>query len=67
MRAPDVYVVTLRTSRGQLVTVPFAGVDQGQVLYTAMELYPDCQVVRVHREGEWGTADGAAVDHAAAW
>lgn len=57
MRTPQVYVATLRTPQGQLVTAPFVGVDRGQVLYTAMEFYPEHQLVRLTRDDQWD-ADG---------
>jgi hypothetical protein len=57
---PDFYTATLRTSRGALMTLAFAGMSEGQVLYAALELYPDCDVVRICRDGQWG--EPAAVD-----
>jgi hypothetical protein len=57
MRTPQVYVATLRTSTGQLITVPFVGVDRGQALYAALEIYPDCDLVRLTRDDQWD-ADG---------
>jgi len=57
MRAPQVYVATLRTRQGQLVTAPFVGVDRGQVLYAALEIYPDCDLVRLTRDDQWDDAD----------
>jgi hypothetical protein len=66
MRTPEIYTVTLRPCRGETFTVMFAGVDSGQVLYAAMEIYPGCEVVRLCREGQWDSADDrAAADHAA--
>jgi hypothetical protein len=49
----DVYVVTMRSKVGALQSVPFMGEDSKQVLYTALELYPDWQVVRVNRDEQW--------------
>jgi hypothetical protein len=49
----DVYVVTMRSKVGALQSVAFMGDDSKQVLYTALELYPDWQVVRVNRDEQW--------------
>jgi hypothetical protein len=49
----DVYVVTMRSKRGTVKAVPFMGEDTRQVLYTALELYPDWQIVRVNRDEQW--------------
>jgi hypothetical protein len=49
----DVYVVTMRSKRGAVQSVAFMGDDSKQVLYTALELYPDWQVVRVNRDEQW--------------
>ena len=49
----EVYVVTMRSKRGAVQAVPFMGEDTRQVLYTALELYPDWQVVRVNRDDQW--------------
>jgi hypothetical protein len=49
----DVYVVTMRSKRGTMKAVPFIGDDTKQVLWTALELYPDWQIVRVSRDQQW--------------
>lgn len=64
----DVYTVALQESSGVLQTVVFAGSCRSQVLYAVMELYPDCRVVRVSRDGQWDErADGPAADAGAPW
>lgn len=49
----DIYAVTFQRPNGGLETVGFAGDDPRQVLYAALELYPDWQVVRVNRDEQW--------------
>lgn len=68
MRPVEVYLVNLRSSKGKELAVSFVGSTRGQVLYAAMEMYPDYSIVRVHREGQWDDpADWAPADHAQAW
>ena len=49
----DVYVVTMRSKLGAVRSVPFIGDDKKHVLWTALELYPDWQIVRVSRDQQW--------------
>lgn len=58
----DVYMVTMRSKRGTVKAVPFMGEDTRQVLYTALELYPDWQIVRVNRDEEWREQSDGATD-----
>jgi hypothetical protein len=49
----DIYAVTFQRPSGGLETVGFVGEDPRQVLYAALELYPDWRVVRVNRDEQW--------------
>jgi hypothetical protein len=60
----DFYTATLRTAKGLVLTVPFAGASRSQVLYAVTELYPDCHVVRINRDDQWEeSVDGQAAHH----
>jgi len=49
----DVYVVTFKTHRGLLKQMAFMGISRSEVLYAAMEIYPDWDIVRVTRDVDW--------------
>jgi hypothetical protein len=53
----DVYVVTMRSKEGMVESVSFIGDTTKQVLYSALEFYPDYQVVRVNKAQQWDLAD----------
>jgi hypothetical protein len=49
----NMYAVTFQRPNGGMETVGFVGDSQQQVLYAALELYPDWRVVRVNRDEQW--------------
>jgi hypothetical protein len=53
----DVYVVTMRSKEGKVESVSFMGDTTKQVLYSAMEFYPDHLVVRVNKAQQWNATD----------
>lgn len=60
MKAPEVYVATLRDERGRVFSVPFLALDRPQVFYACCEIYPDSRVLSVVRDVQWDGDDRAA-------
>lgn len=49
----EVYTVTFNVPRGGIKTVGFMGSSQKDVLYAALETFPDWSVVRITRDVDW--------------
>lgn len=47
------YIVVVRTPNGDCTEWKMAGSQVGSVLLSVQEICPECEIVRILRQGEW--------------